>query len=89
MASEMLRVGRHRSPAFSGDWFEEFGTRFDIQNALLGATGAVWIFQVRRQIFDPATTVENSSDYGNLTVHASSQDLGDLELWDAEVRVRK
>lgn len=69
----------------SGDWFEEFGTRFEIQNALLDATGAVWIFQVRRQLFDPHWTVDNSEDWGDLAVHAASEDWGDLGLWDAEV----
>ena len=65
----------------SGDWFEEFGQRVEILAALLDATQQVWIFQVRKQIFDPTTTIDNSVDWGVLpNGHTSSEDWGDLSL---------
>jgi hypothetical protein len=66
----------------SGDWFEEFGIRYDIVNALQDATQQLWTFQVRRQFFDPTTTVENSEDWGSIaTVASSFEAFGDLSLY--------
>lgn len=67
------------------DWFEEVGIRHDIVNALKDASGQLWTFQVRRQIFDPLETVSNSLDLGTiLEAHDSSEDLGDLSQHDSE-----
>lgn len=65
----------------SGDWFEYLGNRFDILNAILDASGNVWIFQVRRQIFVPTETITDSEDWGSLAAETSSEDWGDLTLY--------
>jgi hypothetical protein len=67
----------------SGDWFEEFGRRVDIVAALLDATQQVWIFQVRKQVFDPTVTVSSSVDWGASLATGSfdsSEDFADLSL---------
>lgn len=67
----------------SGDWFEIGGNRYDVRAAILDPTENLWTFQIRRVVPLPLAAGPDQ-DWGDLTLHDSSEDYGTIAAFHDE-----